>query len=186
MIDTTAGRPQYTIKAKAKPKLFKAPRKQNYRSKTGLAELDHLTMAERIKVSKGGAVNLQYLAQSLIDNILVHLSGNCVHNGMGRINRRFYEVIMPAYMRDLDFLSLNIPKVEHIKKENKSIDDLLTWNREVKFVLGQPSQALTELSLSCHDFKIFNPLNERLISKDSFPYLRKYSVGVFDVDKFPK
>lgn len=45
---------------------------------------------------------------------------------------------------------------------------------------------MLELDFSCHDFKIFNPLNERLVSRESFPALRKYTVGIFDADKFPK
>ena len=68
---------------------------------------------------------------------------------------------------------------------NKTIDDLLNWNREVKYLLSL-SKSLLELDLTCHDFKIFSPLNERLISSETFPQLRSYSAGIFEQDKFPK
>ena len=57
-------------------------------------------------------------------------------NAIGRVNKRFYEELVQTYMQFMENLTLTIPKVEHIKKENKTIDDLLTWNREVKYVLG--------------------------------------------------
>ena len=53
-------------------------------------------------------------------------------------------------------------------------------------MITQTSNQLIELDLNCHDFKIFNPLNEKLISSTSFYQLRKYTCGMFDADKFPK
>lgn len=131
-----------------------------------------------------GFLKLEYLTQDILGNILSHLDGNSTLENLGRVNRRFYADIIPGHFKSADNLNLQIPKVEQIKKESKTIDDLLNWNREVKFILGQ-SQSLLELDFNCHDFKIFNPLNEKLISSGSFPRLRKYSVGIFDEGKFP-
>ena len=131
------------------------------------------------------SLKLEQLAPEILDNIFSHLDGNLLLSHLAKSNKHFYESIVPFYLKDMDHFKLCIPKVEQVKKANKTIDDLLTWNREVKFILNQ-AQRLTELDFSCHDFKIFNPLNEKLISCEQFPYLRHYSVGVFDEDKFPK
>jgi hypothetical protein len=78
-----------------------------------------------------------------------------------------------------------LPQIEKIKKQNKTIDDLLRWNQEVSSVLRQPMHTLLKLSLMCADFKIFNPLNDKLISRDSFSQLQEYQCGTFE-DNFPK
>ena len=44
---------------------------------------------------------------------------------------------------------------------------------------------LLQLELNCDDFKIFNPLNDKLISRDSFNQLREYKCGIFE-ENFPK
>ena len=38
----------------------------------------------------------------------------------------------------------------------------------------------------CPDFKLFNPINERLINKLSFPCLKSYSFGYMDEERWPK
>ena len=64
-------------------------------------------------------------------------------------------------------LSLHIPKIENIKKESKSIDDLLNWNREVSTLVSNVPNAIS-VEIICDDFKIFNPLNDKLISNSTF------------------
>ena len=64
-------------------------------------------------------------------------------------------------------LSLHIPKIENIKKESKSIDDLLNWNREVSTLVSNVPNAI-RVEIICDDFKIFNPLNDKLISNSTF------------------
>jgi len=71
-------------------------------------------------------------------------------------------------------VSIKIPKVE------KTIDDLLTWNRQVSNILATSSQTLLDLSLVCLDFKVFNPINEKLLNSQSFTHLRAYTVGMFN------
>ena len=53
-------------------------------------------------------------------------------------------------------------------------------------MINSTSNQLIELDLNCLDFKIFNPLNEKLISSSTFYQIRKYRCGMFDTDKFPK
>ena len=108
------------------------------------------------------------LPSDILDNILSHLSANAVLHRVSRTSRLMYERLVPAHLAETDCLTLTLPKVELIKKPNKSIDDLLTWNREVKYVLSLAAR-IVSLDLTCNDFKIFNPLNEKLISRDSFP-----------------
>lgn len=93
---------------------------------------------------------------------------------------------MPGYLTAAKELEVRIPKVDKIRKEKKSIEDLLRWNGEVTRILRDGHDSLLELELSCNDFKVFNPFNEKLISCESFTRLRKYTAGVFDEDKFPK
>ena len=55
-----------------------------------------------------------------------------------------------------------------------------------KEILPVPQEPLKKLSLVCPDFKIFNPLNERLINRDSFPNLEFYHFGQIDEERWPK
>ena len=82
-------------------------------------------------------------------------------------------------------VSLKIPKVENIRKENKSIDDLLNWNREVTTMIGSMQNA-TDVDINCEDFKIFNPLNDKLVSTHTFYQLRSLKAGIFDDERFTR
>lgn len=42
------------------------------------------------------------------------------------------------------------------------------------------------MEIVCKDFKIFNPLNDKLISDSTFPKLQTFKVGLLDDEKFPK
>ena len=75
--------------------------------------------------------------------------------------------------------------METIQKENKSIDDLLNWNREVTQLVNNVNYA-REVEIICEDFKIFNPLNEKLVSNSTFPNIERFRVGLLDDEKFPK
>lgn len=170
MIDTTDGA------AKQKTMLLNLLNLRNNQQATGSASHQGEYCGESL---------IEKLPSEMIANILSHLDGNRILTIFRCLNRAIYSEVVPWHLQTAVSLHLNIPKVEEIKKERKSIDDLLTWNREVKYFLGQ-SHSLLELDFNCHDFKVFNPLNEKLISSTSFSQLRKYSVGVFDEDKFPK
>jgi len=80
---------------------------------------------------------------------------------------------------------LKLPKVENIRKENKSIDDLLNWNREVTQMVGNMPNA-TDVDINCEDFKIFNPLNDKLVSIHTFTNLKTLKAGVFDDERFTR
>lgn len=80
---------------------------------------------------------------------------------------------------------MRLPKVEKIKKENKTIDDLLKWNKEVTDLISNVNNAV-DVELICEDFKIFNPMNEKLVSNESFPRINKLKAGLFDDEKFTR
>jgi hypothetical protein len=125
-----------------------------------------LSLKERIKIKQG--TSLQFLNDTIQDCVLSYLSGNEVLRALGKTNLRYYSIIVPKVMKQNTALTLNIPKVERINKEKKTIEDLLTWNREVQAILKSCCDNVIELDLSCADFKIFNPLNEKLITSQSF------------------
>jgi hypothetical protein len=150
----------------------------------GIADLSSLSLKDRLKAMQGP--RLEFFDDSIQACILSYLTANEIVRSIGKTNIRYYSLVVPKVMKENERLSLSIPKVEKINKANKSIEDLLTWNREVQAILKSCSFYLTELDLSCADFKIFNPLNEKLINFQSFSQLRKYTCGVFEEDKFPK
>ena len=54
---------------------------------------------------------------------------------MTKVARIFYEQRVPEYLASANIMKLHLVKIEKIKKQNKSIDDLLRWNREVSSIL---------------------------------------------------
>ena len=90
------------------------------------------------------------------------------------------------YMVNMRSAEVRLLKVEKINKKNKSIDDLLLWNSRVTDMIAGASANIRHFSLICEDFKIFNPLNERLISSETFSCLESYTCGMLDDEKFPR
>jgi hypothetical protein len=105
---------------------------------------------------------------------------------LGLVNRQFYQILVPEHLNSALVLSIHLPKIEKIKKKQKQIEDLLRWNREVSNMLRSPAHSLLKLELKCDDFKIFNPLNEKLLSNQSFAQLQIFEAGVFDENQFPR
>lgn len=81
--------------------------------------------------------------------------------------------------------TISVPKVESIKKENKTIDDLLNWNREVSQLVNSLGN-IEHLDIQCSEFKIFNPLNDKQIGDSTFSKIKSYSVGILEEDKFSR
>jgi len=80
---------------------------------------------------------------------------------------------------------LEIARLDRIKKENKTLQDLLDWNKDVQDLMGRIPQ-VEELSIKCHDFKIFNPLSEKFLCDTNFERLRALKIGQLESDSFPK
>ena len=81
------------------------------RSKTGLADLSALSLADRLKL-RSCPTRLQFFAQEIQDEILEYLSGNCQVFGIDKVCRRYYEDIVPAHLKNKVQLTINVPKVE--------------------------------------------------------------------------
>lgn len=93
---------------------------------------------------------------------------------------------MQGYMQDISgTFALRVQKVESIRKECKTIDDLLQWNAEVLAVV-QRSPHARDVSIVCEDFKIFNPLNERLLSASTFRQCQRLKLGMLDEERFSR
>jgi len=91
-----------------------------------------------------------------------------------------------GYLQDASgTFSLKVQKVELIPKECKTIDDLLHWNGEVLEVV-QRSPHARDVSIVCEDFKIFNPLNERLLSASTFRQCLRLKLGILDEERFSR
>jgi hypothetical protein len=44
----------------------------------------------------------------------------------------------------------------------------------------------TDVDINCEDFKIFNPLNDKLVSIHTFTNLKSLKAGVFDDERFTR
>ena len=110
---------------------------------------------------------------------------NALYSRIQVLNKIFREHVI-EFMNRISHACIHLPKVDQINKKDKTIDDLLSWNGAVTTMLAQASLCLDHLELICNDFKIFNPLNERLINRESLPHLRSYKCGMLDEDRFPR
>jgi len=105
------------------------PKRKRASGSTGLADLSALSLKDRIRVQAGPTI--QFFDDCIQDCIFSYLSANEIVRAIGKSNIRYYSNIVPKVMKENSRMTLTIPKVEKINKEGKSIEDLLTWNREV-------------------------------------------------------
>ncbi|CDW75705.1 UNKNOWN [Stylonychia lemnae] len=138
---------------------------------------DRLCQKSKISFENFKMEILESLFEFLDTNFLVGYLCKCSKTLSSQLN-----LYLQEYCKDIQ---IKIPKVENIRKENKGIDDLLTWNKEVQFLINNLSSA-QNIQIVCQDFKIFNPLNEKLVGNSTFNNIKKYDVGIFDEEKFPK
>ena len=81
---------------------------------------------------------------------------------------------------------LHLPLASDIKVPNLTLDSLLAYHTSLAQMLPPLRVSLLELTLICPDFKLFNPLNERLINKNTFPNMVSYHFGQMDEERWPK
>lgn len=42
------------------------------------------------------------------------------------------------------------------------------------------------VEIICEDFKIFNPMNDKLVTNATFPLIEKLTAGIFDEERFTR
>lgn len=83
-------------------------------------------------------------------------------------------------------MNIKLPLATKIDVPNLTLDHLLTFHNSLTQLMPPLANCLTHLTLLCPDFKLFNPLNERLINRNTFPLLEYYHLGYMDEERWPK
>ena len=134
---------------------------------------------------KRGKAKFDTLNDTILSAFFSFFSTNTILTVISRISQRFTTQVNVYLQETCTVVSINLPKVETIRKENKSIDDLLAWNREVTTLVSNMPNA-HQVEITCEDFKIFNPLNDKLVQNTTFPYIHSLTAGVFDEERFTR
>ena len=79
--------------------------------------------------------------ETILSSFFSFLSTNTMLTVISRISQRFTTQVNVYLQEACSIVSINLPKVETIRKENKSIDDLLAWNREVTTLVSNMQNA---------------------------------------------
>jgi hypothetical protein len=90
---------------------------------------------------KRGKAKFDTLNETILSSFFSFLSTNTMLTVISRISQRFTSQVNVYLQETCSIVSINLPKVETIRKENKSIDDLLAWNREVTTLVSNMQNA---------------------------------------------
>ena len=71
------------------------------------------------------------------------------------------------------------------KSRRKTVDDVLRWNAAIGQILHGASHCASKVRLHCSDFKVFNPINPRLLNMRTFHCLTHLDIGLLTEALFP-